>query len=165
MAKVPRLAAILVATLVLAGTCLQLVACGAGERTTPIRHSSTSASTQTPDSRRPWSFHGQRGITAAFTPTNLALYRSLLPAPFGMPQSPLVVVAVVYYNDVASPLVPYHEGYVFSSASIRDRTAGTCSRCRWTTRRQTPADAPSASRSTSPTRSTWRRRTAAGPAT
>ncbi|MFH1475217.1 MAG: acetoacetate decarboxylase family protein, partial [Chloroflexota bacterium] len=61
---------------------------------------------------RPWGFHGQRGITVAFPPADPALYRSLLPSQFSLPESPLVVVAVVSYDDVDAPLVPYGEGYV-----------------------------------------------------
>lgn len=60
---------------------------------------------------RPRGFHGQRGITAAFPPADPALYRSLLPSVFGLPESPLVVVSVVSYHDVDAPLVPYGEGY------------------------------------------------------
>jgi 3-hydroxybutyryl-CoA dehydrogenase len=61
---------------------------------------------------RPWGYHGQRGITAAFAPADAALYRSLLPAAFEMPDSPLVVVSVLDYHGVDAPLVPYGEGYV-----------------------------------------------------
>ena len=65
-----------------------------------------------PPQVRPWGYHGQRGITAAFPPADLALYRSLLPAAFGLPESPLVVVSVISYHGVDAPLVPYGEGYV-----------------------------------------------------
>jgi len=61
---------------------------------------------------RPWGYHGQRGITATFPPADPALYRSLLPAAFDVPESPLVVVSVISYDDVNAPLVPYGEGYV-----------------------------------------------------
>jgi 3-hydroxybutyryl-CoA dehydrogenase len=61
---------------------------------------------------RPWGYHGQRGITVAFPPADPALYRSLLPAAFEMPDSPLVVVSVIDYHGVDAPLVPYGEGYV-----------------------------------------------------
>lgn len=61
---------------------------------------------------RPWGYHGQRGISVAFPPADLALYRALLPAAFELPESPLVVVAVVSFHDVDAPLVPYHAGYV-----------------------------------------------------
>jgi|GEM_PF-1330851 hypothetical protein len=124
MAKMSRLAAIFAAMVVLAGTCLQFTACGSEQKAEPPQStiSPASAGTQTPDSRRAWSFHGQRGITAAFTPTDLALYRLLLPQVFDMPQSPLVVVAVVYYYDVASPLVPYHEGYVLLQCQYQGQT-------------------------------------------
>ena len=65
-----------------------------------------------PPQARPWGYHGQRGITAAFPPADAALYRSLLPAAFEMPDSPLVVVSVIDYHGVDAPLVPYGEGYV-----------------------------------------------------
>jgi 3-hydroxybutyryl-CoA dehydrogenase len=65
-----------------------------------------------PPQVRPWGYHGQRGITAAFPPADPALYRSLLPAAFEMPDSPLVVVSVIDYHGVDAPLVPYGEGYV-----------------------------------------------------
>jgi outer membrane biogenesis lipoprotein LolB len=45
----------------------------------------TQATSTAPAQERQWSFRGQRGITAAFTPTDLALYRSLLPKQFDMP--------------------------------------------------------------------------------
>ena len=61
---------------------------------------------------RPWGYHGQRGITVAFPTADPALYRSLLPAVFEMPNSPLVVVSVIDYHGVDAPLVPYGEGYV-----------------------------------------------------
>ena len=59
-----------------------------------------------------WSYHGQRGITAVFQPTDSVLYRQLLPAAFEMPDSLQVIVTVVNYYNVSSPLVPYHEGFV-----------------------------------------------------
>jgi hypothetical protein len=71
---------------------------------------------------RPWSFHGQRGITAAFAPADLALYRSLLPAQFDMPDTPMVAMAVVYYYDVTLPLTPYHEGYVVLQCKYQGHT-------------------------------------------
>jgi len=71
---------------------------------------------------RPWSFRGQRGITATFAPADLALYRSLLPGAFDLPESPLLVVAVVSYFDVTLPLTPYGEGYVVLACRFRGRT-------------------------------------------
>jgi uncharacterized protein (DUF362 family) len=59
-----------------------------------------------------WFYHAQHSITAVFQPTNLTLYRQLLPAVFDMPDSPQVIIAVAFYNSVTLPLVPYHEGYV-----------------------------------------------------
>jgi hypothetical protein len=78
--------------------------------------------TSTPPPERQWAFRGQRGITAAFVPTDLALYRSLLPAAFDMPEAPLAAVAVVYYYDVTLPLTPYHEGYVVLQCRYQGRT-------------------------------------------
>jgi hypothetical protein len=124
MTRISRLAPFFLVATVLAASCLSLTACGSEQKATPpeSRTSSASAGTQTPDPRRAWSFHGQRGITAAFTPTDLALYRLLLPPQFDMPQSPLVAVAVVNYYDVAAPLVPYHEGYVFLQCQYQGQT-------------------------------------------
>ena len=82
-----------------------------------------TAATPAPTAQeRQWSFRGQRGITAAFVPTDLALYRSLLPAAFDMPDSPLVAVAVVNYYDVTLPLTPYSEGYVVMQCKYKGRT-------------------------------------------
>jgi hypothetical protein len=57
----------------------------------------------------------------AFTPTNLELYRSILPVKFDMPDQPLMVVAVAHYYEVTLPLVPYHEGYVLLQCKYRGR--------------------------------------------
>ena len=90
---------------------------------TTVEPTKTAASpTSTPAPERQWSFRGQRGITAAFVPTDLALYRSLLPAAFDMPESPLVAVAVVNYYDVTLPLTPYSEGYVVMQCRYQGRT-------------------------------------------
>jgi acetoacetate decarboxylase len=80
------------------------------------------SATGPPFSKRPWSFRGQRGITAAFAPADLALYRSLLPTAFEMPESALVAVAVVNYYDVGLPLTPYSEGYVVMQCRCHGRT-------------------------------------------
>jgi hypothetical protein len=71
---------------------------------------------------RPWGFGGQRGITAAFAPADLARYRSLLPTAFNLPESPLIVVAVISCEDVTLPLVPYGEGYVLLACRYGGRT-------------------------------------------
>jgi 3-hydroxybutyryl-CoA dehydrogenase len=68
-----------------------------------------------PPQVRPWGYHGQRGITAFFPPADPALYRSLLPEAFDLPDSPLVVVSVIDYHGVDAPLVRYGEGYVLLS--------------------------------------------------
>ncbi len=62
--------------------------------------------------RRPYDFLGTQRIMTATTPTNLNLYRSILPTKLDMPDQPLMIVAAAYYYDVTAPLVPYHEGYV-----------------------------------------------------
>ncbi|HEX2769662.1 MAG TPA: DUF362 domain-containing protein [Geobacteraceae bacterium] len=68
-----------------------------------------------------WSYHGQHGITAVFQPTNLSLYRQLLPAAFEMPDSPQVIIAIVSYTKVNLPLVPYHEGYVMLACNYQGK--------------------------------------------
>ena len=62
-----------------------------------------------------WTYHGQHGITAVFETTNSMLYRQLLPATFQMPDRLQVVVAVVSYDNVTKPMVPYIEGFVMLS--------------------------------------------------
>jgi hypothetical protein len=76
----------------------------------------------TPENRRPWSFLGQRGITTAFPPADIELYRALLPEQFDMPEQPMVAVSVVDYYDVTLPLVPYREGYVAIQCEYQGRT-------------------------------------------
>jgi len=88
----------------------------------PAKTVAPPTSTPTAAPERQWAFRGQRGITAAFVPTDLALYRSLLPAAFDMPEAPLAAVAVVYYYDVTLPLTPYHEGYVVLQCRYQGRT-------------------------------------------
>jgi len=55
-------------------------------------------------------------------PADLALYRSLLPAAFDMPEAPLVAISVVNYYDVTLPLTPYSEGYVVMQCRYQGRT-------------------------------------------
>ena len=114
-----------------------------------------------PPQERPWGFRGQRGITAAFAPAHLALYRSLLPAAFDLPESPLVVVTVDQLPRRDAPLVPTardtsclpaamgRTGWFVVTMPVDDRTAMR-------------AGAPSAFPSTSRTASTSGRRTASG---
>jgi len=111
----------------LAAGVLGLTACSgekAKELVAPTNAPATTAAspTSTPAQERQWSFRGQRGITAAFAPTDVALYRSLLPTAFDMPESPLVAVAVVNYYDVTLPLTPYSEGYVVLQCRYQGRT-------------------------------------------
>jgi hypothetical protein len=104
------------------GAGLSLAGCGGEEEAGPPAAEPTATAAAepeatlepetTPEERRPWSFLGQRGITTAFPPADIELYRALLPEQFGMPEQPLVAVSVVDYYDVILPLVPYHEGFV-----------------------------------------------------
>jgi Acetoacetate decarboxylase (ADC) len=111
-------------TLIIAG--LALTACNDKEEieraVATVAPFETAAPTSTPSLERQWAFRGQRGITAAFVPTNLGLYRSLLPTAFDMPESPLIAVAVVNYYDVTLPLTPYSEGYVVMQCRYKRRT-------------------------------------------
>ena len=76
----------------------------------------------TPEAKRPWSFLGQRGVTTAFPPADVELYRTLLPEQFDMPEQPLVAVSVVDYYDVTLPLVPYLEGFVAIQCQYQGQT-------------------------------------------
>jgi hypothetical protein len=110
-----------VAIALVIGASLALAGCGDAEETSPaavtptttvLQAEATQQPTSAPEEERPWAFRGQRGITAAFPPADVGLYRSLLPESFDMPDQPLVVMTVVNYYNVSLPLVPYHEGYV-----------------------------------------------------
>lgn len=111
---------------------LSLAGCGGGEEgsqptaeptvTTAAQPEPTPQPKTTPQDRRPGSFQGQRGITTVFPPANVALYRSLLPESFDMPDQPLVAVSVVDYYDVTLPLVPYREGFVALQCKYQGRT-------------------------------------------
>jgi len=122
-----------VAALALAvGASLALAGCGSEEtESRPAAEATVTQAAQpeptlepesTPEERRPWSFLGQRGITAAFPPADLELYRALLPEQFDMPEQPLVAVSVVDYYDVTLPLVPYREGFVAIQCEYQGRT-------------------------------------------
>jgi hypothetical protein len=69
-----------------------------------------------------WSYQSQRGVAAVFqpAPADVSLYRSLLPTAFEVPQQPRVLVAVVSYDDVTAPLVPYREGYVMLACTYQE---------------------------------------------
>jgi uncharacterized protein (DUF362 family) len=69
-----------------------------------------------------WYYHGMRGITALYQPTDSSLYRQLLPAAFQMPDSLQVVVTIVSYYDVTKPLVAYREGFVMLSCKYKGQT-------------------------------------------
>lgn len=125
-----RRAAVCLAGIVLAvGACLCLAGCRSDEAEgQPPAEATTTAVPQanpTPKpmaTERPWAFLGTRRLMTAIVPTDLELYRSLLPASFDMPDQPLVVVAVAHYYDVTLPLVPYHEGYVWLQCKYQGRT-------------------------------------------
>jgi uncharacterized protein (DUF362 family) len=67
-------------------------------------------------------YRGHRSITAAFQPTDSPLYRQLLPNDFQMPDSLQVIVSVLSYHNVTTPLVPYHEGYVLLSCKYQGQS-------------------------------------------
>jgi len=90
--------------------------------TTAASQTATPTPSKPATPERQWAFRGQRGITAAFVPADLALYRSLLPPAFDMPETPLAAVAVVDYYDVTLPLRPYREGYVVLQCRYEGRT-------------------------------------------
>jgi hypothetical protein len=131
--RVSRRRVLQVAGLVLAvSASLSLAGCGGEEEesqpaaeptvTTAAQPDPTLQPKTTPEERRPWSFLGQRGITTAFPPADVELYRALLPEQFDMPDQPLVAVSVVDYYDVTLPLVPYREGFVALQCKYQGRT-------------------------------------------
>jgi hypothetical protein len=126
---IPRRPAVCLAAVALvAALSLSIAGCGGdGGDSQATPEATVTADPQatpvpTPQDRRPWSFQGQRGITAAFAPADVGLYRSLLPASFDMPDQPLVAVSVVDYYDVTLPLVHYREGYVALQCKYQGRT-------------------------------------------
>lgn len=128
----PRVALCLVGIALAVSVSLSLAGCGGEEEesqaaaeatmTTAPQPEPTLQPTPTAEERRPWSFLGQRGITTAFPPADLELYRSLLPESLDMPDQPLVAVSVVDYYDVTLPLVPYGEGFVALQCEYQGRT-------------------------------------------
>ena len=124
LARFPRItvACLLAGAAIMAGAAL--VACGTENKAKEPEQTvaPTVQATSTAQAERPWEFRHQLGITAAFAPADPALYRSLLPKQFDVPQSSLVVMAVVYYDDVTLPLTPYHEGYVLLQCSFQGQT-------------------------------------------
>jgi Acetoacetate decarboxylase (ADC) len=125
---VRRVAASLAAIVLAVAVSLSLTGCDDGDgdsQTTPgptVTAALQPTSVPMPQDRRPWSFQGQRGITVAFPPADVGLYRSLLPESFDMPDQPLVAVIVVDYYDVTLPLVPYREGFVALQCEYQGRT-------------------------------------------
>ena len=127
-----RLAVCLVAIALAVGAGLSLAGCGGeDEETQPTAEATMTAAPApeptpqpktTPEERRPWSFLGQRGVSIAFPPADVELYRALLPEQFDMPDQPLVAVSVVDYYDVTLPLVPYREGFVALQCEYQGRT-------------------------------------------
>jgi hypothetical protein len=123
-----RPAVCLAAIALVAALSLSIAGCGGDEGDSQVTPEATVTAALQPtpaptaEERRPWSFQGQRGITAAFAPADLDLYRSLLPESFDMPDEPLVAVSVVDYYDVTLPLVRYREGYVVLQCKYQGRT-------------------------------------------
>lgn len=59
-------------------------------------------------------FREFHGIYTMVEPTNIGLYRSLLPREFTMPEQPMVAIFILDYTDVAPwPLAPYKEAGIF----------------------------------------------------
>jgi hypothetical protein len=59
-------------------------------------------------------FREYQGIYAMAEPTDIALYRALLPQEFSMPEQPMVAIFIVDYTEVAPwPLTPYKEAGIF----------------------------------------------------
>ena len=124
-----RAVACLAATALAVGACFFLASCGSDEAEgQPPAEATTTAVPQanpTPKptaTEQPWAFLGTRRAMTAIAPTDLELYRSLLPEQFDMPDQPLVVVTVADYYDVTLPLVPYREGYVLLQCKYQGRT-------------------------------------------
>jgi hypothetical protein len=72
-------------------------------------------------------FHEFHGIYAMVEPTNLELYRALLPTPLEMPDQPVVSMFVVDYTDVYPwPMTPYQEGALFLRAKYKGQEGWHC---------------------------------------
>jgi hypothetical protein len=126
---IPRRPAVcLVAIALAAAVSLSIAGCGGDKeegKTTPeptVTAALRTTPASTTEAHRAWSSQGQRGITAAFVPVDVALYRSLLPEAFDMPDQPLVAVSVFDNYDVTLPLKPYHQGYVALQCKYQGQT-------------------------------------------
>ena len=62
---------------------------------------------------------GQFGLFVAFEPADVALYKTLLPGNFTMPENPEVSLVIVDYNQ-SNPVVRYKEGMVMLKAVAPD---------------------------------------------
>jgi hypothetical protein len=72
-------------------------------------------------------FHAFQGIYTMVEPTNLELYRSLLPAPLEMPDQPAVSLFVVDYTEVYPwPMTRYQEGAVFLRCKYQGQEGWHC---------------------------------------
>jgi hypothetical protein len=61
------------------------------------------------------------GVTTHFAPSDLSLYRDILPQPLNMPSRPTVTIFVADYMKVASwPLTPYQEWSVLLRCRYKD---------------------------------------------
>jgi uncharacterized protein (DUF362 family) len=93
-----------------------LLGCSGGSDGVP------AATTPGYQSKQPWSFQGQQGVTAIYKPVNSSLYRDLLPSEFQMPDAPALVLAFVSYPNVTSPLLPYREFYAMLTCKYQGQT-------------------------------------------
>jgi hypothetical protein len=72
-------------------------------------------------------FHEFHGIYTMVEPTNLELYRALLPAPLEMPDQPVVSMFIVDYTEVYPwPMTPYQEGALFLRSKYKGQEGWYC---------------------------------------
>jgi len=72
-------------------------------------------------------FHEFHGIYTMVEPTNLELYRALLPAPLEMPDQPVVSMFIVDYTEVYPwPMTPYQEGALFMRSKYKGQEGWYC---------------------------------------
>ncbi len=72
-------------------------------------------------------FHEFHGIYTMVEPTDLKLYRALLPAPLEMPDQPVISIFVVDYIDVSPwPMTRYQEGALFLRSKYKGQEGWYC---------------------------------------
>ena len=72
-------------------------------------------------------FHEFYGIYTMVEPTNLTLYRALLPTPLEMPDQPLVYLFITDYTDVYPwPMTRYQEGALFLRTKYKGQEGWHC---------------------------------------